>query len=74
MVMFILITFSGIMASRISAMEEQECWNTLEQTAQYTTAELRNMVNGDQDLLERKILIVSVEMSLLHLQWMRRRK
>ncbi|MCI6715730.1 MAG: sensor domain-containing diguanylate cyclase [Lachnospiraceae bacterium] len=58
LVMFILITFSGIMASRISAMEEQECWNTLEQTAQHTTAELRNMVNGDQELLESIATII----------------
>ena len=51
-VMFILVAFSGIMAGQISAMEEQECWNALEQTAQYTANELKNQIYSDQELLE----------------------
>ncbi|MGN0465416.1 MAG: diguanylate cyclase domain-containing protein [Lachnospiraceae bacterium] len=56
--MSILIIFSGIMAGQISAIEEQECWNALEQTAQHITVDLRTQIDGDQELLESIATII----------------
>lgn len=52
MAMVFLFIYSGILANRISNLEEQECWNTLEQTAQRTATELKSSAESDRELLE----------------------
>ncbi|MGN0707890.1 MAG: diguanylate cyclase domain-containing protein [Faecalibacterium sp.] len=58
LVMAVLITLSGIAMGKISALAEQECWHTLEQTTQRTVAELKTQIGSDQELLESIATII----------------
>lgn len=58
LVMLILIFFSGVAAVQISALEEESCWNVLEQTAQRTSDEVRDRIKSDQELLESIATII----------------
>ncbi|MGN0631998.1 MAG: diguanylate cyclase domain-containing protein [Ruminococcus sp.] len=52
LVMVILVACSCFMATQISDMATQVCWDALEHTAMHTARDIKNQVRCDQELLE----------------------